>query len=214
MRVGRIYKIVAGQSNECYVGSTFDELRYRFKNHKNAFRNNSKRQCLSFTLFEKYGIENCSIMLIKEYEVEDHRHLEVYETLWIKKLKSINKMEPCGGILTKIKQKQYREANRKTLCERSKAYHEKNKRIINEKRKEYSKQYYEANKERYKQYREERKEKLSEYKKGYHEVNKEAIAQKRKEKVTCECGCVISMWSMYAHKKSQRHMDLINAKTQ
>lgn len=38
MVIGRIYKIVSGQGNEYYVGSTFDELRYRFNAHKDSYK--------------------------------------------------------------------------------------------------------------------------------------------------------------------------------
>ena len=42
-----------------------------------------------------YGIQNFKIILIKEYMVyrehkKDHRHLFVYEQLWINKMKCIN----------------------------------------------------------------------------------------------------------------------------
>ncbi|KAL7680584.1 putative GIY-YIG endonuclease [Plasmopara halstedii] len=32
--IGRVYKIVHSQSDICYVGSTINELRVRWKNHK------------------------------------------------------------------------------------------------------------------------------------------------------------------------------------
>lgn len=108
MKIGRIYKIIAGQGNECYVGSTFDQLNNRFKGHKNTYKL-GKNDCSVVELFNKYGVTNCKMILIKEYKVLDRRHLEVYETLWIKKLKAMNKCEPCGGLLSKQRAKQYYE---------------------------------------------------------------------------------------------------------
>lgn len=46
MKIGRIYKITAGKSNECYVGSTFDRLNYRFKGHKINYTNAIKNALL------------------------------------------------------------------------------------------------------------------------------------------------------------------------
>lgn len=94
MRTGRVYKIIHTQSNIIYISSTFQELRYRFREHKNAFKEYLKGKrgfiCL-YLFFEKYGIEKFRIIPIAEYQVIDKKHLMVYEQLWINKLNSINK---------------------------------------------------------------------------------------------------------------------------
>jgi hypothetical protein len=189
MKVGTIYRIQPANGLECYVGSTFDELRHRFKNHKSNYKRwkdgDETRTTSSFNLFEKYGIENCKAMVIKQYEVEDRRHLEVYETLWIKKLKAINKLEPCGGLLKKERdkeyKKQYREANKEVVKKQRKQYYEANKEKVNEK----TKQYREANREKInekdKKYYEANKEKVKEKKKQYYEANKEKVNEKQKQ---------------------------------
>ncbi len=92
-KTGRVYKIISTEGNECYVGSTFDTTRSRLNHHKGYYKryliHKEHKQLSVYDIFDKYGIENCRLILIKEYEVVDRRHLEVYETLWIKKLKSI-----------------------------------------------------------------------------------------------------------------------------
>tara|TARA_R110002074_G_scaffold211528_1_gene380965 strand:+ start:52 stop:582 length:531 start_codon:yes stop_codon:yes gene_type:complete len=49
----------------------------------------------------------------------------------------------------------------------------------------------------------------------YYEKNKDSLKQKRKErdssKITCECGCIISRANTTRHKKSKRHLDLIQS---
>lgn len=115
MKIGRVYKIIARQSNECYVGSTFDQLNYRFKGHKASYKNN--KGCSVNELFDEHGVENCKIMLIKEYEVIDRRHLEVYETLWIKKLRAINKIQPAGGLLNRDMVKRREKRHKKAMNE-------------------------------------------------------------------------------------------------
>jgi hypothetical protein len=98
--IGRIYKIVSSQSEECYIGSTLNTLTHRFYRHKCHYKewkngNGNRTAANSFLLFKKYGVETCKILLIKEYEVVDREHLEAYETLWINKTKNkVNKMCP------------------------------------------------------------------------------------------------------------------------
>lgn len=94
--IGRIYKIIVNCSNEIYIGSTFQECRARWHGHNSDWNNryNRKGKPSSFELFEKWGIENCKIILIKEYEVIDRCHLEAYEQLWFNRLNPINKHNP------------------------------------------------------------------------------------------------------------------------
>lgn len=76
-------------------------------------------------------------------------------------------------------------------------------------RKEYKKQYYQDNKEKIKQqqkeYREKNKEEVVEKKKDYYDKNKEEILKKKAEKITCECGTVISRQRLAKHKKTAKH---------
>lgn len=87
MKVGKVYKIVNNIDDVCYVGSTLGKLNKRFYDH-------TYNNCKSKELFEIYGIENCSIELIKEYLVVDRQHLEVYETLWMSKMNCVNDRTP------------------------------------------------------------------------------------------------------------------------
>jgi len=124
-KTGRIYKIIHRQSNICYVGSTFNRLSDRFRRHKYSFTqylNNKQPNTSIYSYFQQYGVENFSIILIKEYQVCDKKHLLIYEQLWINKLKPINKNASCQ-LLKKQKQKQYFEYNK----EKQKQWRENNK---------------------------------------------------------------------------------------
>ena len=93
MTIGKVYKIICSQSNDVYIGSTFNTLRDRWRDHKNRYRQyqkNNSRNMSIHTYFDKYGIEHFKIILIKEYEVIDRKHLESKEQLWINKLTNIN----------------------------------------------------------------------------------------------------------------------------
>lgn len=176
MKTGKVYKIISSLGNEVYIGSTFNTTRCRFQQHKENHRS-SRKKCAVSEMFDKYGFENCRIILIKEYMVVDRRHLEVYETLWIKKLRSINKREPCGGLLDKQCEKQWREANKQTLLEKNKQYREDNKEAIVEKNKK------------------------------YYEANKQKKLEKRKERITCECGEEVCKAALTRHKETKKHAD-------
>ena len=41
-------------------------------------------------------------------------------------------------------------------------------------------------------------------------INKDLINEKRREKIECECGCVLAKANMADHKKTIKHMNLLN----
>lgn len=183
--LGAIYKIIHNQSNWCYVGSTFNELRYRWQDHKLAYskwyndRTKNKTSC--FDKFLEFGIENFNIILIKYYEVVDRLHLEMYETLWINKLKSCNTNRPfCIKYISSIT---YRKKNKKHISEITKIYREKNREHFKEVKKIY---------------KEKNREKLNEKNKIYYNNRKEYLF----EKIKCdECDAIICRTSLNRHKK-------------
>ncbi len=87
--------------------------------------------------------------------------------------------------------------NRSIPTRTKKEYQEKYDQDNKEKRKEYYEQYYENNKEQ-----------ISEKNKEWYENNKE----KRKEKITCECGAVITKQHFIRHTKSIKHNGYIALK--
>ena len=93
MKTGKVYKIICSLTNDIYIGSTFNTLRDRWMTHKNRYRQYQKNPSRNMSIhnyFDKYGIDNFKIILIKEYEVVDRNHLESKEQLWINSLKPIN----------------------------------------------------------------------------------------------------------------------------
>ena len=225
MRVGRIYRIEYNEDPDIrYVGSTFQPISKRWQDHKDGFKqylNEKFREIAIFPYFKKYGIENFKILLIKEYDVSDKKHLLSYEQLWMNKIKCVNRQATFTiPFLQKIKQKgimkDYYKANKEKLAKKLKKYYEENRDKIAEKSKKYreenrdkiaeiGKNYRQGNKETIKQkkaeYYENNKEKIAESKKKYYETNKEKLA----EKIKCECGSEIRNGNLIRHLKSKKH---------
>ena len=68
-------------------------------------------------------------------------------------------------------------------------------------------------KERKHVYYKNNREKILEHKKQYREQNKEKFSEKGKEKLPCECGCLIKRNNMREHKKTKKHIDLMDTIT-
>jgi hypothetical protein len=182
MKTGKIYKIIHNQSNIVYVGSTYNTLRDRWYKHKSNYNNYLKEksgEIAIYPYFKNYGIENFKIILIKEYKVIDRKHLSVYETLWIKKLNTINKNSPFR--IKKIWRKQYHQLHKEENNKKSKKYCENNPEKIKESQKLYRENNPEKIKESQKLYREINKDKEKERVKKWRENNKEKVLQQQKE---------------------------------
>ena len=109
-----------------YIGSTFNELKYRWRGHKANYKNKTKNYSI-YEYFDKYGIENFTLKLLKSYDVyrehnKDNKHLKAYETLWINKLKCVNIKLPFQP-LQKERKKQYRQTIERQII--MKEYHKK-----------------------------------------------------------------------------------------
>jgi hypothetical protein len=184
MKQGHIYRIIHLQSNIQYVGSTFNEPRMRWQQHKQAFKRYMKdgHGCIMIhPHFDEHGIEQFKLLLIKTYEVCDKAHLRAYEQLWINKLSCCNKMNPFR--INFLYNKAYRAKNKEHIFKMRKAYRTNNKEEIFQKKKEY---------------RENNKEKIAEQKRKTGSV-----------KVICECGTEIRRDNLGKHKKTKKHLDLV-----
>ena len=196
MRVGRVYRIEYNEDPDIrYVGSTFQPVSKRWQDHKSSFNSYLKggTEIAIYPYFKTYGIENFKIILIKEYDVSDKEHLLAYESLWICKLKCVNRQASFTiPFLQKIKKKEtckkYREANRYKI-------------------QDYNKKYYETNKEKAKKYYEVNREDIAEKGKTYRETNRDIINEKRSQKIKCDCGAEIRKDSLARHRKTKKHKE-------
>jgi len=78
---------------------------------------------------------------------------------------------------------------------------------------EYDKQRYLNNREKVKKntnkYYYDNKDKIAERDKQYRIKNKTKISEKQLEKVKCECGCISSRCNLKRHKKTKKHLKLM-----
>jgi len=175
--IGRVYKISSPLGNEVYVGSTIQSLRQRFWNHKSNSNPTSSRE-----LFDKYGIENCYIELIKEYIVCDKQHLKMYESLWILKCKAINERIPFR--IKFLSDKKYREEH-----------------------KEYNQQWRQEHKEEIKERSDRWRKENPDYHKQWHQKHKDRINKQKETLINCEiCNCKVRIHEIRRHERSNKHI--------
>jgi hypothetical protein len=88
---GKIYQIISNDGEMCYVGSTCKKyLSQRFGEHKNKYRDKqlgkggSKNSYAVFEIFDKYGVDGCSIELIENCPCENINELRKREGYYIR----------------------------------------------------------------------------------------------------------------------------------
>jgi hypothetical protein len=177
---GKIYKIEAinaPDDEKVYVGSTTKQyLSQRMDTHRRGYKcykNGKAGKVMSYELFDKYGIENCSIILIELVNANSKDELTSREKYYIQTMNSINK---C---ITGRTQKEYREDNREKCKTIQREYYEKNKEYVLERNNKYKEDNEEKFKEYFKKYNFNRRDEMKVYKQEYHIRNKEEIKNKK-----------------------------------
>ena len=180
-----IYKIQHNENKSlCYIGSTVD-FRTRKCNHKRACYNENglAYNYKVYQMIRNNGGWECFTMIpIEEY--------------------------PCASkIQLHIREEQVRveyNANMNMV----KAH------LTVEEKQEYQKQYRVDNIDKIKtdskQYRIDNADKTKEYQNQYRIDNADKISENKKQKVTCECGCIVTNDNLSRHRKSKKHHDLIS----
>ena len=203
---GKIYKIepVNGAEGDIYIGSTCKELlSQRMTAHRSDYKRwkeGVRSKVMSFDLFDKYGIENCVIVLIELVDAKCKDELYAREQHYIKSLKCVNKIIP---LRTK---EEYRTENKDVLKIRS---HDK---YINNN--QYYITYRETHKDSKKQYNslycQEHKDEISVQKSKYHKANIDKINLRRKAIYACTCGSEITKGEKARHEKTIKHQNFLN----
>lgn len=98
IKKGKIYKICDANDTKRYIGSTCEKyLSNRFGGHRKSYKRWKAGQVprvRSYDLFEEFGIENCKIVLIEEFDYVSRDHLKAREAEYITKTDCVNKNIP------------------------------------------------------------------------------------------------------------------------
>lgn len=203
------YKIVCLDKDLdlCYVGST-SNWKERQRNHKSNCNNEKRKQYnskLYQTIRENGGWESFKMIQIGTREQLKLRDAEAIEEEYRQELRTNMNTNRC---FTTKEQKQeqlkeciknYRQNNKERIKESSKEWRDNNKERCKEYCKEWRQNNQEYIKEQNKNYKQENKERIKEWNKNY-----------GSQVITCECGCEITRYSLYNHKKTPKHIKLLN----
>ena len=179
-QLGKIYKIIHLDTNECYIGSTCEptlaqRLAKHVANHK-AYTKGTGGYCTSYIIIEK---DDYDIILIENYPCNNRDELHARESHFTQTVACVNKIKN-QGIINEIGQQEYQ-----------KEYRKENKDCL----KEYDKQYHLHN-----------KEKKQEYNKLYHEAKKDSLKQQQNAKYLCCCGGTYMHCNKSKHLNTHKHI--------
>ena len=191
-----------------YGSSEMPTVEDRMKIHLNNFnrwkKNNDNGYCSSFKVLEKDNYEYDTIEIVwyhTKYDLRQHERLLIEGQVCVN-MAIPNRTGKEWYVDNKENKKQYWIDNKEKFKERRKQYRVDNKEKIKEK----DKQYYVDNKEKKKQYHIDNKEKRNERSKQYYIDNREKL----KQKITCECGCLVTKVNISTHRKTKKHLKLIS----
>ncbi len=154
---GKVYKIVPKSGeDEAYIGSTARKLLcQRMQQHRIQYfrhKNGSGGKITSYELFDKYGVDNCDIVLLELVSCNSKDELHIRERFWIETTNCVNKIivgrTPKEwyqdnrdqriqqikeyDLANRGKKKEYREANRDKNREHQRKYRELHKKRVND----------------------------------------------------------------------------------
>jgi hypothetical protein len=190
---GKIYKVLclSGEESDTYYGSTAEPtLARRMVNHRSqykAWKNGTGTKITAFDIFDKYGLENCKILLVENYPCNSKDELSAREGEVTKQFLHVNKK------IEGRTRKDYYVDNKNKFSEYQKDYNSSHKDKISE----YQKDYYLDN-----------KDKRLDYQKTYYTINKEKQRlDYNKEKVSCStCNCNINKYKLSQHINTKKHL--------
>lgn len=184
---GYIYKIWSlTEPNMVYYGSTKQKsVAKRIAGHKCSYKSYKEGKTNFTSSYSIFDIGDWSYMTLEHLDYDEPYQLKNRERYYVDNNECVNKQIPNRT------DKEYREQNMVQY-------------------KEYQKQWREKNREYQKQWREQNRG----YHKQWHEQNKERLKVKQNEKITCECGCVVKRGSLSNHKKTKKHIMLMQLKAE
>ena len=97
-KIYKIEPIEITNTNDIYIGATTTKyLCSRLAEHKHNYKlwkNKLITKCYSFDIFDKYGVDNCHIVLLESFNAIDKNQLNQKELFYIKNNNCVNKYLP------------------------------------------------------------------------------------------------------------------------
>jgi len=166
-----------------YIGSTCNFTKRKCDHKTNIYNQNCKSYNLKLYKTIRDNGWNWDMKPYKEYPCENKTQLVIEEERLRKELNADLNMYSCA---TGLSMKEYHKQN-----------YIKIKDKISEKRKEY---------------RIINRDKNIEYHKHYQIKNKDKITERKRRKTICECGCIVSKCCLPKHKRTNKHIELMEKK--
>ncbi len=191
---GKIYKIMVNSDPDrpVYVGSTCKQyLSQRMDNHRSQYKmwkEGKKNNVTVFDIFDKYGIDNCCIVLLELVSATTIDELHARERFWIQCTVCVNKVIPGRT------NSEYYADNRDRILKQTTQYYA-----------DHREQLLQHNA----QYRANNCEQISRQRGQYRADNREQISVKNLEKIQCECGCSVTRANMSRHTRTKKHLALV-----
>ena len=229
-----IYKIVSKDLSmtDLYVGHTTN-FRKRKCQHKKQCSNPNNISKVYVIIRANGGWESFDMVEVEKYSCNNGNEARARERYWYEILHAnMNTLKPFRTSEEKFEQKKknsqiwkqnhkeqivkynkdykakYYQDNKSNFALKSKQYRQENQESIKEKRKQYYHENKEVAKEKTKQYCKNNPEKVADYFKTYYQQKKQEILEKNNQKLTCECGKVITFGNKLRHYKTTKHLQL------
>jgi len=202
---GKIYKLVSGQTNLVYYGSTCQPLCNRKASHVRSYKWYQKSKKQYRTSYDIIKYDDCDIILVEDYPCENKQQLHARERYYIENNDCVNICIPTRTA------KEYYEGHKKQIAEYKANYRVKNLDKIKTKAKMYRINNREKIVEKNKLYYQSHKEEHAIKGKAWREANKEKLAAEEKIKMTCGCGTTFNKRKKARHEKSNKHQNYLKA---
>ncbi len=123
-QLGKIYKIIDLETNECYIGSTCQPtLARRLSKHVTNYKQYLKGEYGYTSSYEIIKIGNYQIILVEKYNCNNKDELRSRERYWIEHTVCVNKNKPMHTKLdSQLTSKKYKLNNASKVSAQKKIY--------------------------------------------------------------------------------------------
>ena len=203
-----IYRIFCDQCDYVYIGSTTDFVRRKAAHKSNC--NNKTKSSYNFKVYETIrengGWNNFKMLEIEQYPCENSKQARKREQFWIDFYKAnLNLYKAFGGETKQEYTKQYYLEHKEEFKQQKAEYYQEHAKELKQQTKQYRIEHKEEIKQKKAEYYLEHKEEFKQQHLKYYQEHKEELSQK----ITCECGAIVSKNSLTRHKKRQIHLEAI-----